>query len=83
MSISKIGTPVKIKAIATSEVDFDAMKQKIASEQKWFVCECGHRLGNIGPDGTLDIQHRGMQAIVTVGSKVRCPSCKKVSLLQQ
>jgi phage FluMu protein Com len=84
MSISKKGTPQKIKEVVTGDTDFDQLKKRIAKDNNLKRCKsCDQLLAKFDSENkTTNIQRKGLDIIADVTNmQVKCPSCGIVNNL--
>lgn len=78
----KIGTPSSIAKIATTDVEFNTLRSKIAEENNLIRCQsCDKLISKKGSDGTIEIQHKHLVAEISKAAKIciQCPVCGNVN----
>lgn len=81
MSFEKKGTPSRIEKVASTDVQFEDLRKKIAEENNLVRCEnCSKLLSKKGEDGSVDLQHKHLALVVKATEmKIKCPACDFVN----
>ena len=82
MSIKKTGTPEKIIHTASSDADFDKLKDTIAKENNLARCKtCGKLIAKLTKDGsTINVQKSKLDVIAKASEvSIKCPKCGEVN----
>lgn len=82
MAIFKKGTPNIITDVASTDSDFDKLRERVAKENNLVRCvSCSHLLAKKSADGVLDVQHKKAVFLIEKAEKVdiKCPICQSIT----
>ena len=80
--LKKIGIPIKIDKVASTDSEFENLRKKIAEENNLVRCSnCNKLLSKKGPDDTFEIQHKHLVVSVKkpIEIVIKCPACDQVN----
>lgn len=76
MGLHKIGVASKIKTVASSDKEFEALREEIVSTNNLIRCtRCGKLLAKLAND-LISVKRKDVDLVMKVSeAKIKCPVC--------